>query len=317
MPNDSIQHRAITVAGDTASLSSDSVHIPRWRFDNLEQVPGMYMLDSIPALKLNGFHKKVLWKNSFDDYAKQTDYFHEELPATREGEIGIPIEYSISNDSVLSLALLMCVLFSILMVARSWRFTCFQLKNLFRTPRESSIRLRETSSEMRYQTYFSLIGVVMLSLFAYTTAQFSLKDGEDFSVGDYQLIGIYFTVFLIYRGLCEVLEAAVLPVYFTKIQRMIWAGNRIFLIALQGALLLPLSLIMIYLHLDMEKTITIVASVVAVTFLMRIYKAYCIFFRKDGALLQFFLYLCTLKAVPLALVVGISLFIANYLKINI
>ena len=67
----------------------------------------------------------------------------------------------------------------------------------------------------------------------------------------------------------------------------------------------------------METTITIMASVIAVTFLMQIYKAYCIFSRKDGALLPFFLYLCTLKAVPLALVVGIALFIANYLKINI
>ena len=298
-------------------MAVDTAHVPRWRFDNLQQVPGMYMLDSIPELKLNNFHKKVLWKESFDNYAKQTDYFHAELPAMRDGEIGIPVEYSISNDSFLSMGLLICVLFSILLVARSWRFTCFQLKNIFRTPRENSIRLRETASEMRYQAYFSLIGILMLSLFAYTTARFTLKDSEGFGVTEYQLIGIYFILFLIYRGISELLEIMVLPVYFTKSQRMIWAGNKTFLIALQGALLLPLSLFMIYLHLDMETTITIMASVIAVTFLMQIYKAYCIFFRKDGALLPFFLYLCTLKAVPLALVVGIALFIANYLKINI
>jgi len=296
---------------------NDSVHRPKWRFDNLQQVPGMYHRDSMPKLEMTNFHKRVLWKEADAAYVKQGKFYHEELPAVRNGEVGIPVEYSISNDSFLSLGLLMCILFSILMISRSWNFTCFQLGNLFRTPRENSAILRETSSEMRYQIYFSLIGVFMLALFAYSMAMFILQDGEGYSVGDYQLIGLFALAFLVYRGLCSLLEMIVLPVYFTDSQRMIWAGNRTFLIALQGALLLPLSLFVIYLHLNIETALTITVSVVIVTFLLRIYKAYLIFFRKNSSFLQFFLYLCTLKVVPLLLLGGTLLFIVTYLKINI
>ena len=211
----------------------------------------------------------------------------------------------------------MCVLLSIIMISRSWRFTCFQMKNLFRTPRENSIILRETSSEIRYQFFFSLQGVLLLAMFVYTLARHLLNEGEDYSVGDYQLIAIYGGVILLYRLLCEGLEDIVLPIYFKNNQRLMWKGSRQFLIALQGALLLPVALVYFYFHLDIHTTIMVTIGIIATTLLLRFYKAYCIFFQKSNAFLQFFLYLCTLKVIPLALLTIVSLFIANYLKINI
>ncbi|MBQ0073816.1 MAG: DUF4271 domain-containing protein [Prevotella sp.] len=53
------------------------------------------------------------------------------------------------------------------------------------------------------------------------------------------------------------------------------------------------------------------------TTLLRFYKIYRIFFKKNGRFLQFFLYLCTLEAVPFILMIGTMMFIANFLKYNI
>ena len=318
-PQDSISHHSVANAEftDTASAVADTGHVHKWRFDNLPEVPGMYQRDSLPELQLNGFHKKTTWKGTFDSYVSTTQHYHEELPPVRDGVVGVPVEYTIASDSFLSMGLFICILLTILTASRSWRFLRFQLKNIFRTPREDSAIMRETSSEMRYQVYFSLQGVLLMGLFTYTLARYKLADGEDFSVGDYQLIGIYFLIFLLYRLVCELLEVLVLPVYFTDSQRMIWAGARLFFIALQGALLLPVALVYFYFHLNIETAITAALAVIGTTMMLRYYKAYRVFFQKNGNFLQFFLYLCTLKAVPIALLTVVALFIAEYLKINI
>lgn len=314
---DSIKHIHTTEYSDTIKTVADTGHVYKWQWETLQQVPNIYNRDNMPEIKVNGFHRQRILDGCLDSYVSQTRFFHKELPAVRNGEIGIPIESSISNDSLLTLTLFMCVLLSIITLSRSWHFTCYQFKNIFRTPRETSILLRETSSEMRYQTFFSIQGVLLLAFFLYDIARMSLNDGEDFSVSNYMMIAIYGVLILLYRGLCELVEVIVLPVYFTKNQRMIWAGNRLFLIAMQGVLLLPLALVYFFFRLNPYTALLIAIGIISITMLLRFYKAYCIFFQKNGAFLQFFLYLCTLKVVPMALTATIALFIANYLKINI
>lgn len=317
MIQDSIRHTQNLEFADTAVVAADTGHVYKWQWETLQQVPGMYQRDSIPDLQFNGYHKTKILDGCLDSYVSQTKHFHKELPAVRNGEFGVPVEYAVSNDSVLSLGLFLCVLLSIVMVAHSWRFTCFQMKNIFRMPRENSVLLRETSSEMRYQSFFSLLGSGLMGMLIYTVARSMLGDGEDFSVSDYQLIAIYGLLLLLYRMLCEGLDSIVLPLYFNENQRLMWSANRLFLIAMQGALLLPLTLVYFYFHLDIYTTALIAVGIIVVTVLLRFYKAYCIFFRKNGAFLQFFLYLCTLKVVPMALLTIVSLYIAEYLKINI
>ena len=87
--------------------------------------------------------------------------------------------------------------------------------------------------------------------------------------------------------------------------------------AVQGALLLPLTLLHIYFQLSAETTLKLLAVTLAATLALRFYKSYNIFFRKKNAILQFFLYLCTLEAVPLALLTGIIFVVAIYLTQNI
>lgn len=245
---------------------------------------------------------------------KETPYYHKEVTSIIPGEAGEPLSYSIRNDGFVALALIVCILISIIMTARSSRFIAYQTKNIFRTPRENSIELRETVDEMQYQIFFCIQGIVMMAAFAYSFTRTYI--GGDLPIDDYLLIGIYCIIFVAYRVIGELIRSVAHGVFFNKTERHLSNVSQLFLIALQGAAMLPLLLLHIYCKLDNEITLYALAAIVITTLLLRFYKAFCIFFRKKHSFLQFFLYLCTLEAVPLALLTGILITIANYLKIN-
>lgn len=250
-----------------------------------------------------------------EGFVKHTPYYHKEVTSIIPGEAGEPISHSITNDGFVAMALTLSILLSIIMTARSWRFISFQTKNLFRMPREHSVELRETSDEMQYQLFFAIQGIALLATFAYNVTQEYID--RDIDISEYALLGLYFGVFAAYRIITEILHHIVHLVFFTKAQRHLSNISRLFLIAMQGALMLPLLLLNVYLDTDAKLTLHLLVIMVAVTLLLRFYKAFCIFFRKNNNFLQFFLYLCTLEAVPLAILTGILITIANFLKVNI
>ncbi len=249
-------------------------------------------------------------------YVKYTPFYHKEVQGPPRGEAGITSTYSVLNDSYAGIVMLVCILLSIVMVAKSSHFISFQFKNLIRTPRENSIQMRETSDEIRYLGFFFVQNVLMLALLAYLTTEFYLGKDE-YLVGDYAMMAIYSMVFLLYYVFKEGIMYMVHHLYFPRGQRELYGASRTFLTAIDGFFLLPVMLIHVYLQLNVVTTIHMAASVYILTLLLRFYKCYRIFFSKKRHFLRFFLYLCTLEGVPIVLLVEILFFTANYLKTNI
>lgn len=250
-----------------------------------------------------------------ESFLKGTPFYHEEIPASRLGVSGEPVPYSLINDSLVAMAMVFCILVTMITVARSWRLICFQTKNLFRVPRENSAEMRETSAEMRYQTYFCLQGVVLLGILATSVTAYYL--GNDFKIGNYAVLGVFCSVFTAYYITRELLTMIVHNVFFESKERHLDNISRLFFMAAQGAVLLPITLLHIYFQLSMEATLRLLAVTVALPMALHYYKSYNIFFRKRNAVMPFLLYLCTLEAVPLALLGGALLVIGNYLTQNI
>ncbi len=250
-----------------------------------------------------------------DNYLKGSPFYHEEVSPKRLGESGDPLSYSLAEDGTVAVVLLLCVIFSLVIMSKSWRLVRFQTKNLFRMPRENSVEMRETADEMRYQTYFCLQGVVVMGLLAYSVTTYYL--GEGYALGAYYMLGVFAGMFAAYYMVREILLAVVHGVFFDKAQRHLDSISRLFIMAVQGAVILPLAVLHVYLRLSIEITLNLLFAVFGILLLLQFYKSYNIFFRKNNAFLQFFLYLCTLEAVPLALLAGTLLTVANYLKINI
>ena len=250
-----------------------------------------------------------------ESYFKSSPFFHEEVPVSRLGVMGDSIPYSIANDSLITMALVFCILVSMLTVARSWRLIHYQTKELFRTPRANSVELRESADEMRYQWYFGLQGVILLGILAYSTAVHYTT--SEFVFEHYAMLGIYSAIFAIYYIVHEILTLTVHTVFFKKKQRYLDNISRLYFMAMQGALLLPLVLLHVYFHLNIETTLKLAIAVLGVPLLLQAYKVYNIFFRKNNAVVQFFLYFASLEAVPLSLLVGTLIYASIYLTQNI
>jgi len=250
-----------------------------------------------------------------ESYFKHSQFFHEEVNADRLGVIGDTVPYSIANDSIVTMALVLCILASLLMVSRSWRLICYQTKELFRAPRENSVELRETADEMRYQSYFCFQGVILLGILAYSTAVRYLS--SEFIFEHYTMLGIFSAIFGAYYIIREGLTLIVHSVFFEKRQRHLDNISRLYFMAVQGAILLPLVLLHVYFQLSVEITLKLTVVALALPLLLQASKVYNIFFRKNHAVLQFLLYMACLEAVPLTLLAGTLYFAANFLIQNI
>ena len=250
-----------------------------------------------------------------ESFFKASPFFHEEVPVDRLGVAGDSVPYSIANDSVVTMALVFCILVSLLMISRSWRLICYQTKELFRAPRENSVELRESADEMRYQTYFCLQGVILLGILSYSIAADMLE--AKYIFGHHIMLGIFSAVFAAYYLVREGLTLTVHSVFFEKRQRHLDNISRLYFMAVQGALLLPLVLLYVYFQLSVEVTLKLTFAALALPMLLQAYKVYNIFFRKSHAIVPFFMYMACLEAVPLTLLAGTLYFAANYLTQNI
>lgn len=250
-----------------------------------------------------------------ESYVKHTPFYHEGVSPIRLGEAGDPLDYSVASDDYVAIGALLLLLISMLTLTRSWRFVCFHGRNLFRTPRENSIELRETLKEVQYQIYFWVQGVIILGMTAFIISRDYF--GNTCSLEEYPMMGIFTACFAAYYALLELLYLIVHPVFFTKQERHLMGLSRVFLIASQGAILLPILLMGIYMPLSHENLLHSTLFIVISTLLLRFYKVFSIFFKKNGRFLQFFLYLCTLEAVPLVILAGGLYAIVHFLKINI
>lgn len=250
-----------------------------------------------------------------ETYVKHTPYYHEEVPGYRDGEAGETPSYSIVNDGYMGIGFVVGILLSIVSIAKSTRFIRFQLKNTFRTPRENSFEMRETLDEMQYQIYFWVQGIFLYSILAYNIAKTYIA--QEYQVSDYIVMALFCGTFAVYFLLKKILHIIVRPVFFSKSQRNLGGISETFIVAMQGALMLPIVLLNVYYDLSILNTLYIAFAILVMMLLLRFYKTYSIFFRKKGSFLQFFLYLCTLEAVPAILLIGLLFFEANFLKINI
>lgn len=250
-----------------------------------------------------------------ESYVKHTPFYHEGVSPIRLGEAGVPTDYSVISDDYVAVGALLLLLVSILTLTRSWRFVCFHGRNLLRTPRENSIEMRETMKEVQYQIYFWVQGVIILGVCTFMLSREYF--GTSYSLDVYPMMGVFTACFAAYYAIMELLYLIVHPVFFTKQQRHLMGLSRVFLTATQGAVLLPIMLLGIYEQLNPENVLRSVLFIVISTLLLRFYKVYCIFFKKNGRFLQFFLYLCTLEAVPLVILIGGLYAIVHFLKINI
>lgn len=241
--------------------------------------------------------------------------WHPELNGGQYGIAGDPVPYTIKSDNVITALLLGCFVLALIAFSKSKRFIARQAKSFFRVQREGTTAMTETTNEFRFQFFLAAQTCLSLSLAAFFYAQEYNSDTFLLS-SQYQLIAIFFGVFVAYFSLKAILYSFVDWVFFSGRQNERWMKSYLFITSVEGVVMFPIVVSQAYFGLSVKDTILYIAATVVLTRLLSLYKCFSIFFRQKGIYLQIILYFCALEAIPLLALCGGLTVLISYLNIN-
>ena len=226
-----------------------------------------------------------------------------------------PAPYVVRGDNLVSMMLIGGVVVALVALALSSRFVMRMTKNFFFAENERTTTVPDTASELRNQGVLVAFTAVLLAIIAYCYSV--VWGGNEFLVKSrHWMLWVYLAAIVIYFLVKTVLYQFVNWVFFDRKKIEQWNKSMLFLTAMEGVLLTPVVLLLVYGDISMGKMLFIVLIVAFLVKMCTFYKCYLIFFRRIGAVLQIFLYFCALEMIPLVVTVGLLETFNHNLKIN-
>ena len=278
------------------STRPDTLHLPG-------HDKGRSMLDvDLPQYYREGFFSK-------------DSLFHPELPGGRYGVAGDPVPYTVQHDDVITSLLLLLFVLATIAFSNSRHFVVRQTKNFFSTNREGMTEITETAVEIRFQAFLTFLNSLLLSiLFYFYTLNFI---GETFLLdSQYHLIAIFLGLTVVYYLVKTLLYTIVNNVFFDGKKNRQWMKSFLFITSIEGVLLFPLVVVWTFFDISIQNAVFYVVIVISIVKILELFKCFLIFFRQNVVKLQIILYFCTLEIIPMVLLWGALVFMANSLKIN-
>lgn len=231
-----------------------------------------------------------------------------------DGVSGVLAPYAVSNDNVIAATLLGCFVMAMVAFSLSRNFIERQIKSFFRVSRSKELAI-ETNEEMRFQTILiaqtSLLGSILYYLFVRDLGGGRLSNDTQLGA-----IGCFFGVFVAYFLFKYLVYGFVNWVFFDRKNNGQWRRTQVFLSSLEGVLLFPIVLLLVYFSLSLHAALIYTLIVMLCVKMLSFYKSYSIFFKRMGASLQIILYFCALELMPLMVLWGVLFITDNYLIIN-
>lgn len=251
---------------------------------------------------------------------KNPYFFQDSLMTAKPGKdrFGVaadPVPYSISGDNVITGLLILCFILAAISFSRSRRFIARQAKKFFYTPNERTTAITETTNEIRFQVFLVALTCLLGSIIVFFYTIENVSDTFVLS-SQYQLIAIYFGIFVAYFVVKFILYQFVNWVFFDRRRNERWIKAQLFISAMEGMMFFPLVLLMIYFDLSIRTTVIVALSIIILVKLLSFYKCYIIFFRRLGGFLQIILYFCALELIPVAALYGSIAMTNGFLRIN-
>ena len=260
--------------------------------------------------KLTGSFTKPLYHTR--SLVQPDSIYRPEYAVYRRGVAGDPVPYTIAGDPIVTSILLFCFMIAAVAIAQAGNFLQRQLKNFFRTQREGTTVVTETSSELRFQFFLVAQTCLLLALIVFISSRDFAK--ESFSIAHYQILGLFTAIFAVYFIVKFLLYSVVNWVFFDKKKNIQWMKSFLFMIATEGILFFPVVLLFAYFHLSDSIAAVYTLTVIILAKILSFYKTYLIFFSRSAAILQSFLYFCALELMPLGILWGVLTMTANYLR---
>lgn len=270
-------------------------------------LPGQPVGKSIKDVSVPQYYNETYFKND--------SLFHPEIEAARRGMAGDPVPYSQANDDIIVSILVIFSIFIILGLSHLRNIFAIEVKEFFAPPKDNEIRQSQTTVERLVQVFLALLIPFNMGtlFFNFTTTYIS----DTFTPSsEYIVLGLFFAAtygtffgqFLLYRW--------VNSIFFPDSNLPKWSDHRLFLLALCGALQVPIVLLNVFFNLAISVSLILLGIVYLLYEILIFFKAYYIFFEKNTLKLQIFLYLCTLEIIPIIIEWGILILMADTLTIN-
>lgn len=271
-------------------------------------LPGHKAGKSTKEVSLPTYYKETYFAN--DSLLRQ------DINGGRYGMPGDPVPYSMRGDDVVTGLLLVFFILAFISITRSWRFITLQAKNFFYTPHSEAVSsFAETYGELNFQVFMVVLNCLLLAILQYSYTQSYIAQTFILS-SQYQLIAIFFGCFIAYYLLRSLLYILVNNIFFDGKKNVQWMKSLLFVTSLTAVLLFPIVLLLVYFNMSMQNVLVCFLTVLVFVKILTFYKAYIIFFRQTGGILQNILYFCALEVIPLATLCLAVVYIGNYLKIN-
>lgn len=242
--------------------------------------------------------------------------WHDGVSLKALGESGELINTPLQHDSWANLVMIIFLTLSVMMIIKARKYLSYKLHSLTRRPQLNSTSLFEASKKASYLTYFIYQGSFVASLlcYAYVTETGALPLADDGM--RYLALALFALAFLGYLATRKWAMLITHAIFFDRDQRKMSNMERHFFLAVECAFLIPAALAYMYLGCSAENSIFIALVMIIISKTCSFYKLYLIFFSKNSRFLRFFLYLCTLEAIPVAILIGILGFITHTLSTN-
>lgn len=260
--------------------------------------------------KLSGNLTKPLYHSH--SLVQPDSVYRPEYAVYRRGVAGDPVPYTIAGDSLVTSVLLFCFVIATITIAQAGHFLERQLKNFFRTQREGTTVITETSNEMRFQLFLVAQTCMLLAIILFIYSHDFAR--ESFAIAHYQMLGLFTAVNMAYFVVKFLLYSIVDWVFFDRKKNIQWMKSFLFIISTEGILLFPIVLLFAFFHISVSSAVIYTLFVVLAAKILSFYKTYIIFFAKETAILQSFLYFCALELMPLGMLYGIMTAASGYLK---
>ena len=110
-------------------------------------------------------------------------------------------------------------------------------------------------------------------------------------------------------------DFATFSVFFGGKKSIQWGQAFLYVTALEGVLLLPLIVALVYFNILVKNAIYYCVAVLFLNKMLTFYKSYRIFFKQNGRYLENILYFCALEITPLLALGGLWMIMVNKLKV--
>ena len=250
-----------------------------------------------------------------ESYFSTDTLFHPELNGGRYGVAGDPLPYSLRNDTVITLMILLCFVLALTAFRMSSGFLYRQAKDFFYISHSGPTFVNETTNEVRFQFFLVLQGCLLLSIYQFQNTDISLTENLAFT-SQYMLMAIYLAMLLGYVVIKYALICICDSIFFDTRQHLQWVKTQLFVLAIAGMLVAPAVLLQIFFDIDGEKCFIYLMGLFILVKILLFYKCYVIFFKGIDSILQIILYFCALEIIPPFSMWGALLLISNCLKVN-